>query len=251
MKRSNAREILCWLGAATLGWAAGACNAQRATPDASARQSPVASVQQNSTDAPEPQQAEQVPPDEKQAADYLPLAADSRWEYDVTIELPVVGSQQAGAVTKVEGQVDIGGKTYYKVVTEISGAPVNPKHVAFYRPAAEGVYQILEGEKEYGEWLYLPRRLAVGQKWNAETGPSKFNFAVAERRDLDCLGKTYENCLLILIEMQSKFGSMKQEQWLAPGVGPVKQVDHHALFESTAVLKKHIAGKPPSKSLAQ
>ena len=251
MHSMNAREIVRLLGAATLCLAAGACNAPRATPDSPAQASVAQHNESQPADDPDPQQPAAEQAGEALPADYLPLAIGSRWEYDVTIELPLVGSQQASAVTQVEGPVEIGGKTYCKVVTEISGAPVNPRHVAFYRPGAEGAYQILEGEEEHGEWLYLPRRLEVGQKWTAQTGPSKFSFEVADRRDVDCLGKTYENCVLILIEMQSKFGSMKQEQWLAPGVGPVKQVDHHALFDSTAVLKKYVAGQPPSQSPAQ
>lgn len=182
------------------------------------------------------------------AADYLPLAAPSRWEYDVTIDLPLGVSQQASAVTEVEGLVEIGDKRYYKVVMQVFGAPVEVKHVAFYRPSERGMFQMLEGEEEHGEWLYLPPRLKVGQKWSAETGKSTFHFEVVDRRDLDCLGKIYQDCLQIAIEMKSKFGSIKQEQWLAPGVGPVKQIDHHALFDSTSLLKKYVADEPSPKS---
>ena len=182
------------------------------------------------------------------AADYLPLSARSSWEYDVTIDLPLGVSRQASAVTEVAGLVEIDGKTYYKVVMQVFGAPVEVKHVAFYRPSERGVFQMLEGEEEHGEWLYLPPRLKVGQKWSAETGKSTFHFEVVDRRDLDCLGKTYQDCLQIAIEMKSKFGSIKQEQWLAPGVGPVKQIDHHALFDSTSLLKKYVADETSPKS---
>ncbi|HUY92926.1 MAG TPA: hypothetical protein VMV10_29620 [Pirellulales bacterium] len=262
MKNANAREIVRWLGVAALGLAAAGCNAPAATQDAPASQLPAAAAQQEPAENPAPRQEGRAPPpgendpaprqpEEERPADYLPLSADSRWIYDVTIDLPVVGSQKASAVTKVEGSVEIDGKTYYKVVMQVSGAPVNPKHVAYFRPTAQGVFQILEGEEEHGEWLYLPRRLEIGQKWSAETGESKFEFEVAGRRDVDCLGKTYENCVQIVVEMHGKFGSMKQEQWLAPGVGPVKQVDHHTLFDSTAVLKNRVASEPQPQSPAQ
>lgn len=243
METANPGEIVRWLALTALGLAAGGCNAPAATQEAPAPKSSVAAAQRKPADAPAGRQPNEVRP-----ADYLPLSTESRWEYDVTIDLPVVGSQKASAVTKVDGKVEIDGKTYYKVVTKVAGAPVELEHAAYFRPTAEGVYQILEGEEEHGEWLYLPRRLEIGKKWSAETGKSKFEFEVADRRDMDCLGKTYENCVQILIEMHSKFGSMKQEQWLAPGVGPVKQVDHHALFDSTSVLKERFAGKPQSKS---
>jgi hypothetical protein len=185
---------------------------------------------------------------ENDAAMYMPLAADSRWEFDVTIELPLGAMQKAGAVTEVTGLAEIDGKTYYKAVMQVSGAPVNPKHVAYFRPSTQGLYQILEGEEEHGEWLYLPAKLEVGKKWSADTGKSTFNFEVIGRGDVDCQGKTYRDCLQLVIDMRSKFGSIKQELWLAPGVGPVKQVDHHTLFDSTAVLKKRVGGKLPHKS---
>lgn len=176
--------------------------------------------------------------------DYLPLSRGSRWEYDVTIDLPLVGAKQAGAVTQVEGLYEIDGKTYCKTVMQVHGAPVNPKNVAYFRPTKKGVFQILEGEEKQGEWLYLPRELKVGQKWNAATTSSKFAFEVTARGDVDCFGKIYKDCIQITIDMQTKFGSIKQEQWLAPGVGPVKQVDHHTLFDSTAVLKKLVVDEP-------
>jgi hypothetical protein len=131
---------------------------------------------------------------------------------------------------------------------QVSGAPVNPKHVAYFRPSSQGIYQILEGEEEHGEWLYLPAKLEVGRKWSADTGKSTFNFEIVGRGDVDCLGTTYRDCVQLAIDMRSKFGSIKQELWLAPGIGPVKQVDHHTLFDSTAVLKKR-GGERQSNSL--
>src|SRR6185437_444726 len=186
---------------------------------------------------PKPRPAEAAP-------DYMPLSLGDRWEYDVTIELPLLAAKQASATTKVEGLYEIDGKKYYKVVMQVSGAPVNPKSVVYCRPTAKGVFQILEGEEKESEWLYLPRELKVGQKWTAATSGSKFTFEVTGRGDVDCLGKTYKNCFQITVDMQSKFGSIKQEQWLAPGIGLVKQVDHHSLFDSTAVLRKFVVGKP-------
>lgn len=177
---------------------------------------------------------------EPAAANYLPLTRRSRWEYEVLIDLPLGAQKLASAVTRVDGEVEIGGKTYYKVVMQVHGAPVNPTHVVYFRLSDRGVFQILEGEEKSGEWLYLPKQLSVGQKWSATTPSSKFDFEVADRRDLTCLGKTYKDCVEIKVEMRGKFGSITQRQWLAPGVGLVKQIDDHALFESTAELKKFV-----------
>lgn len=252
MSRSIVAKIAACSSVAALAFVAG-CNAPA---DSKPSQPPPASAASEDRDPPPqdsprtdaPREQDSQPAAENDAARYMPLSADSRWEYDVTIQLPLGVSQQASAATEVLGMAEIEGKTYYKAAMQVSGAPVNPKHVAYFRPSSQGIYQILEGEEEHGEWLYLPAKLEVGRKWSADTGKSTFTFEVFGRGDVDCLGTTYEDCLQLVIDMRSKFGSIKQELWLAPGVGPVKQVDHHALFDSTAVLKKHVGGEPPPQS---
>ena len=257
MSRSIVAKFAACLNLAALAIAAG-CNAPVDSKPSQPPRKSAASEDLEPTH-PTPPHADPPPTDpprdiesqrsaENDAALYMPLSLDSRWEYDVTIQLPLGVSQQASAVTEVLGQAEIDGKTYYKAVMQVSGAPVNPKHVAYFRPSSQGIYQILEGEEEHGEWLYLPAKIEVGRKWSADTGKSTFNFEVVGRGDVDCLGTTYEDCFQLVIDMRSKFGSTKQELWLAPGVGPVKQVDHHTLFDSTALLKKHVGGESPPQS---
>lgn len=206
----------------------------------------VASTGLQAEERPSPSPLRQPPADERRegkerpSASYLPISEGARWEYEVVIDLPLGAQQTASAVTRVEGRVEIGGKRYYKVVMQVHGAPVNPTHVAYYRAAERGIYQILEGEEKHGEWLYLPDELKLGQKWSAVTPSSKFDFEVTDRRDLTCLGKKYKNCVEITVEMDGKFGSITQRQWLAPGVGLVKQLDDHTLFDSTSELKKFV-----------
>ncbi|HVX62502.1 MAG TPA: hypothetical protein VHC19_17930, partial [Pirellulales bacterium] len=180
--------------------------------------------------------------EEKQsrAPSYMPLSDGARWEYEVVIDLPLGAQKLASAVTRVDGQVEIAGKRYFKVIMQVHGAPVNPTQVSYYRPTDHGVFQILEGEEKQGEWLYLPKELKTGQSWNVVTPGSKFDFEVVGRNDLTCLGKSYQDCVEIKVEMRGKFGSITQRQWLAPGVGLVKQVDDHTLFDSTTELKKFI-----------
>lgn len=247
MNQPTAARIPGCLSIAALAIAAG-CNAPADSKPSAPQRSPAVSENREPV-RPQPAR-EKIPPRtaENDAALYMPLSPDSRWEYDVTIELPLGAVQKASAATEVIGLAEIEGKTYYKAVMQVSGAPVNPKHVAYFRPSSQGIYQILEGEEEHGEWLYLPAKLEVGRKWSADTGKSTFNFEVVGRGDVDCLGKSYQDCLQLVIDMRSKFGSIKQELWLAPGIGPVKQVDHHTLFDSTAVLKKRGGGERQSKS---
>ncbi len=210
----------------SLALAAASCEAQDRRADSQSQHSPATQAGKAT--------------EEKRPVNYLPLSTRSRWEYDVTIDLPLGVQKQASAVTKVDGRVEIDGKTYFKVVMQVYGAPVNPTNVVYFRPTDKGLYQILEGEEKHGEWLFLPKELKVGQKWSASTPSSKFEFEVTDRCDLTCLGKTYKNCIALSVDMKSKFGSISQKQWLAPGVGLVKQFDDHTLFDSTAELKKYV-----------
>src|SRR3569623_995010 len=142
---------LTTLALVSLALAAASCEAQQRQADSQPRRPP--STQGGKA-------AEEQPP-----VNYLPLSTRSRWEYDVTIDLPLSMQKQASAVTKVDGRVEIDGKTYYKVVMQVYDAPVNPTNVVYFRPTDKGIYQILEGEEKHGEWLFLPKELKVGLLW--------------------------------------------------------------------------------------
>lgn len=175
----------------------------------------------------------------KSAPDYLPLAESSRWEYDVALELPLAGSRKASATTSVEGSRTIGEKTYFKAVMQVAGAPYNPTTVAYWRTTAEGVFQIFDGEEDREEWLYLPAKPEVGQSWTGGAGGTEVEFKVLGFEDVESAEALYRDCLHLAVTLRSTLVTTEQEQWLAPGVGIVKQTDTSALFDSVSLLRRH------------
>lgn len=179
-------------------------------------------------------------PDDGQ--DYLPLEVGRVMRYEVSWSPPVGETRSATAVGEVPAKVEIAGKTYYKQVTKISGIPFSPTTVVYYRPTPQGVYQILEGEEDRPEWLYLPRAIEVGDTWSASTSHGELEFTAVGKEDVDTPSGDYRGCWRLSLVIKSPLGTVTEEQWLAPGVGFVKQVDRNPLFTSTTLLSKISGG---------
>jgi hypothetical protein len=174
--------------------------------------------------------------DNEAPGDYLPLTLTSQWDYDVEYQAALSDPRQTTAVTRVEGQRTIAGKPYFKVVLQVR-IPLVPKSVTYYRKTAEGVYQILEGEEADGEWLYLPADLETGKQWTATTRSKELEFEVLGREDVTCGDTVYHDCVHLSLVIKSSLGTNQQEQWLATGVGIVKQTDQTMLFKSVSTLR--------------
>ncbi|HEV3022099.1 MAG TPA: hypothetical protein VGX76_06515 [Pirellulales bacterium] len=178
----------------------------------------------------------QLPAGDEAPADYLPLSLTSRWEYDVEYQAPLADPRQATAVTRVEGQRTIAGKQYFKVVLQVS-IPLVPTSVTYYCKTAAGVFQILDGEEDAGEWLYLPAELEAGKRWTATAGSKHLEFEVLGHEDVSCGDTVYPDCIHLAVKIKSSLGTNQQEQWLAAGVGIVKQSDQTLLFKSVSTLR--------------
>lgn len=176
---------------------------------------------------------------------YLPLVVGRVMHYDISWTPPVGEARPANATGDVQAQVEIAGKTYFKQVTKISGIPFSPTTVIYFRRAAEGIYQIFEGDESKPEWLYLPAKIRIGDRWSAKTVQGDVEFTAAGIEDVDTPSGTYRDCLKLSLVIKTPLGKATEDQWLAPGVGSVKQVDRNPLFSSTTLLKEVSGGEPP------
>ncbi|HWB13808.1 MAG TPA: hypothetical protein VG826_31570 [Pirellulales bacterium] len=167
---------------------------------------------------------------------YLPLEKGREVRYRVTVTPPLGKAREASATNKVVERTVLNGKTYYKVTTTIEGVPFFPDTLIYYRPSAEGVYQVLEGDEKSPEWLYLPAKIELGDRWGAKKPSGDYEFTAVAVEDVETPGGKYARCLKLSVTMKTKFATNKQEQWLAPGVGVVKQTDSNVIFSSTTLL---------------
>ena len=168
---------------------------------------------------------------------YLPLEAGREMRYQVTVTPPLGKPRQATATNKTE-QAVLNGKTYFKTTTTITGVPFIPDQAIFYRSTADGIYQVLEGDEESPEWLYLPAKIKIGDRWGAETPSGNFTFSAVAFEDVETPSGKYPNCLKLRVIMKKTLVTNTQEQWLARGVGSVKQSDSNAVFSSATVLEQ-------------
>ena len=175
---------------------------------------------------------------------YLPLELGREMRYQVTVTPPLGKARKATATNKAAEQTVLNGKTYFKVTTTITGVPFIPDQLIYYRSAPEGIYQVLEGDEKSPEWLYLPAKIKIGDQWGAKTPSGDFQFTAAGIEDVETPAGKYPRCLKLSVVMKKTIVTNTQTQWLAPGVGSVKQADSNAFFSSATALEEVKPGKP-------
>jgi hypothetical protein len=174
-----------------------------------------------------------APPDREQTIDgtrYLPLTLGRQTRYQVTVTAPVGKPRKATATNKVVEKASLNGKSYFKVTTTITGVPFMPDTLIYYRPTADGVYQVLEGDEGSPEWLYLPAKIKIGDRWGSKTPSGDFEFKADGVEDVKTAYGEYPQCLKLSVTIKKTLVNNTQVQWLAPGVGVVKQTDSNAFF---------------------
>jgi hypothetical protein len=180
-------------------------------------------------------------------ADYFPLSVGRRWLYDVSYTVPLQGTSKTTAVIEVQSSREIDGKTFYKVVSTVKNTSLIPTNVDYLRHKTDGVYRAIGKDEAEGEILFLPARLEPGTKWTMEIptgglfGKVTSQSKVAAREAVQHKDVTYQNCVKITSEAKTglgKVGTVQQEQWLAPGVGLVKQSQRSSLWSMEMVLRK-------------
>lgn len=174
--------------------------------------------------------------------DYFPLRIGNRWEYRATYRLTGRIAFDATAVLTIEGSERLGARTYFKAVCKVTGVLSNPTTVSYYRPAAEGIWQADVDDGKVTESLLLPAPLAPGTKWNTSLRDDVFFGRVAARQEarpggsVQCGSRLFRNCVQISSDVDSKVGKVRQDQWLAPGVGVVKQTQQGPFWSMESVL---------------
>jgi hypothetical protein len=169
---------------------------------------------------------------------YLPLIVGREMRYQVTVTPPIGKARKATATNKTVEKTTLNGKTYYKVTTSITGVPFMPDTLIYYRSTVDGVYQVLEGDEKSPEWLYLPATIEIGDLWGAKTPSGDFEFEALGLEDVVTPSGKYPKCLKLSVAMKTTLATNNQVQWLAPGVGSVKQTDINAIFSATTILEE-------------
>ncbi|MRR14400.1 hypothetical protein EG833_03030 [archaeon] len=154
--------------------------------------------------------------------EYFPQGSKgSQWEYLVNVQTPK-GSQQSRMVMSIEDEEKINGKTYLKQSSLMGSQRQGAKpNYVYSRRSNEGIYKIDTTSKDKPEYLMTPFPITVGKKWTVKTSDRTMNF-YAERVDsIEFLGKTYQNCLKVVFQGETKAAPVKGFTYFAPNIGEV------------------------------
>ncbi len=155
--------------------------------------------------------------------DYFPLSDGARWEYVGQFHSSRGETYEAHAVSRVDGEILINGKRYFKYVTtaDYAGAPPPLKHVEdvrYYRVADDGIYVRPGSDSTRPELLEMPLPVPSALRWLS--GATEVR---AERAGtLQVGGHEYRDCLKVTFRLAD--GVHTTTNYYAPGVGIVKTI---------------------------
>jgi hypothetical protein len=156
---------------------------------------------------------------------YFPLSDDAWWEYSGRFSSSNGGQYNVRATTRVDGEMLINGKRYFKLVTtaDFSSVPAvgrQVEDVRYYHIAADGIYfrPGNDPSPEKPDLLEMPLPVPVGMKWLS--GATEVQAEKAGTLQIG--GREYRDCLKAAFKLADGFHTTTN--YYAPGVGIVKIV---------------------------
>jgi hypothetical protein len=189
-----------------------------------------------------------APQEAVEQPDYFPLAVGHRWDYRATYRMATGNTVNATASLTIEGLEIIAGQEYYKAVIRTSGVLGDPVTTKYYRRTATAIVEA-GGTKAAGDITLLPVPLRNGDKWTTVLPDELFFGKVTSRQEatvgwkVPVENQTFPNCAKIASTVETRLGSMKHDQWLAPGVGIVRQKQTCPLWSMESVLTEFRPGR--------
>lgn len=154
---------------------------------------------------------------------FIPLETGRVRVYDIDYS-NVLGSVQHGeAVVRTEEKETIGQHEYFRIVTTIKGIPGSRPEVGHQRVAADGLHKVrYEGDRPV-DYLDIPWPLEVGQAWLVDAGGLDMSCRADAREPVVLSKKTYDTYKISCYGTRDGV-QLKNQAYLAEGVGPVKTV---------------------------
>lgn len=189
-----------------------------------------------------------APQEAVEPPDYFPLAVGHRWDYRATYRLATGNTINATASLTIEGLEVIAGQEYFKAVIRTSGVLGDPVTTKYYRRTATAIVEA-GSTKGGAEITLLPVPLTHGANWTTVLPDELFLGKVTSRQEatigwkVPVEGEAFRNCARIASTVETRLGSMKHDQWLAPGVGIVRQKQTCTLWSMESVLTEFQPGR--------
>jgi hypothetical protein len=152
--------------------------------------------------------------------EYVPLVLGTEWVMAGKVEAPTGRVSETVFHRRLEGTVDRGGVSYFRLRTWTEGLPKNYDSTKLVRKDDKAFYSIEDMEKDIPEQMELTLPLKIGATWQRKATAGMMTVTVVGLESISVSGKTYENCFhLRSVMADAKF---TEDFWEAPGVGRVK-----------------------------
>jgi hypothetical protein len=170
-----------------------------------------------------------------QSADYFPLAIGSKWDYEVTYTLPLLGTHQVSGTVEVAETCRRAGFDWTRVRRTSADAPISVDSNALFRITDDGIYQLPDTWRQNEPALFLPKTLKKGQEWSVRAGDLAGTATLVDFESIGCSNVEYDGCLHI--RAVSPDGG-QADRWFARGVGMVRCDIHRGPISISMALKR-------------
>ncbi len=172
-------------------------------------------------------------------SEYFPKAGvGSRYEYLIDYK-GSNGIHQAEMVERIDEEVTIQGKRYYKAVISYNGIPGLDQQTIYSRQSREGEFTIDGDSMDKPEYLSAPFPVEEGSSWTSVGHHSTTTVRVVGMETVETPHETYKNCLKLSVKRKDNSGIAEGTTYLAPGVGSVKMVYNANGVPMTFTLMKY------------
>ncbi len=151
-------------------------------------------------------------------SEYFPTPkSGTELRYAQVYETPFINGR-GEIVVRVEGEEEIGGKKYVKVVTVLDTLGFFDPSVTYSRVDSSGVYSIENSSRDFGEYLEFPFPMRVGTTWTVSSKARRASYEAIGLETIETPAGKYENCLKIHFTGSNFVGPTEGDIYRAPGV---------------------------------
>jgi len=169
---------------------------------------------------------------------FFPLPGRGVWEYEVSYVLFGI-QRKARGILRIEGLEQIDNWTYHRMTTRVPNTPLDSPVTTYVRQDGDRIYSRTERRSSGEEALALQLPLNVGDRWQTRADQGEVRFKVEGEEEVVCPLGFFPACRKVIGCGQTLLGKTKQTQWLARGVGLVKQTTQAPLFSAELLLTKY------------
>lgn len=157
--------------------------------------------------------------------EYFPEPVEgTRILYRVELVAPGTGFLNGQAVVLTEGEVTIDTTKYWKTSLNYRDLPMMPE-IRYWRTTPDGIYETFPDARDQPEALVQPFPVEIGRRWQYRAPHARFDCEVGGFANAAFPERVIDDALKITCKgLQREAEWVRSEEYLARGIGPVRQI---------------------------